>query len=113
MPISISDCAKVVRFGKVAVVYSPQHGAGWYSWHGVTELMFDPGLVDLIERGANAEEIETHCNGLFPEDTKIPYLGGLDELVIEWIPEGTVFRIHEYDGAEEIILQDDDDWIVA
>ena len=113
MPISISDCAKVVRFGKVAVIYSPQHGAGWYSWHNVIELMFDPGLVDLIERNAESDEIEAHCKSLFPEDATVPYLGGFDELVIEWIPEGSIFRIHEYDGAESIVLQDDDDWLIA
>lgn len=113
MAISISDCAKVVRFGKVAVIYSPQHGAGWYSWHGVLELVFDPGLVDLIERGADTTEIERHCISLFPEDANLPYFGGMDELVIAWIPTGSLFRINEYDGSESIVLQDDDDWIVA
>ena len=113
MAISISDCPKVVRFGKVAVIYSPQHGAGWYSWHHVEELLFDPNLVDLIERQATGEEIEQYCIEHYQNEDKSYYWGGVDELEIKWIPEGSIFRIDEYDGAESVVLQDDDDWIVA
>lgn len=113
MAISISDCRKIVRFGKVAVIYSPGHGAGWYSWHHVEELLFDPEIVDLIERQATAEEIEQYCIETYQDKDKPYYWGGVDDLEIKWVPEGSIFRIEEYDGAEEIILQDDDDWIVA
>ena len=43
----------------------------------------------------------------------IAYWGGVDDLEIKWIPEGSLFRVDEYDGAERIVLQDDDDWMVA
>lgn len=113
MAISTPDCPRVVRFGRVAVIHSPQHGAGWYSWHGIQELLFDPQLVDFIERGATAEEVEAYCDEYYREPNKSSYWGGIDELVIKWIPEGSIFRIDEYDGAETVVLQDDDDWIVA
>ncbi len=113
MAISISDCPKVVRFGKVAVIYSPQHGAGWYSWHHIEELLFDPNLVDLIERSATEDEIEAYCEEHYQNEQKSTYWGSVDELVIKWIPEGSIFRIDEYDGAESVVLQDDDDWLVA
>lgn len=113
MGICIHDCAKVVRFGKVAVIYSPQHGAGWYSWHHIEELLFDPQIVDLIERGASAEEIEDYCIEHYSKEDKTMYWGGTDDLEIKWISEGSIFRIEEYDGAESIVLQDDDDWIIA
>lgn len=32
------------------------------------------------------------------------YAGGAENLEIKWIPEGKLFRIHEYDGSEYIIL---------
>lgn len=113
MAISISDYPKVVRFGKVAVIYSPGHGAGWYSWHRIEELLFDPQLVDMIERGATEDEVEQYCIEHYENKDKSYYWGGVDDLVIKWIPEGSIFRISEYDGAETIILQDEDDWIVA
>lgn len=113
MAISIPDCPKVVRFGKVAIIYSPQHGAGWYSWHHIEELLFDPVVVDMIERNATGEEIEQYCIDRYDTDNQINYWGGTDDLEVKWIPEGSIFRIHEYDGAETIVLQDDDYWIVA
>ena len=113
MAISIPDCPKVVRFGKVAVIYSPGHGAGWYSWHRIEELLFDPKLVDMIERGATEDEVEAYCEEHYQNEHKSAYWGGVDDLVIKWIPEGSLFRIDEYDGAETIVLQDDDLWIVA
>ena len=35
------------------------------------------------------------------------------DLEVQWIPEGTLFKIVEYDGAESIEYKEDDDWIVA
>lgn len=113
MAISIPDCARVVRFGRVAVIHSPGHGAGWYSWHHIEELLFDPILVDMIERGADREEVQAYCELRYQDQDKSAYWGGLDDLAIAWIPEGSLFRIDEYDGAETIVLQDDDLWVVA
>ena len=109
--MQLVDCSRVIRFGKIAVIYSPGHGAGWYSWHKIAELLFDPDLVDLIERGADGEEVSEYCRQHY-EDRNSTWMA-CDDLVIAWIPEGSIFRINEYDGAESIVLQDDDDWIVA
>jgi hypothetical protein len=32
---------------------------------------------------------------------------------LKWLPEGTVFRIHEYDGNESIEIKEDMDWQIA
>jgi hypothetical protein len=40
---------KVVREGKVAVLYSPGFGAGWTTWGAPKELLFDPEVVALVE----------------------------------------------------------------
>ena len=48
---------KVIRDGQVAVLYSPGYGAGWFTWHGVEELLFDPKVVDMLESGKDREYI--------------------------------------------------------
>ena len=43
---------KVIKEGKVAVLVSPNYGAGWYSWNsGYKELLFHPKLVEMVEQG--------------------------------------------------------------
>ena len=100
---------KVIRNGKVAVLYSPRYGAGWSTWNsGCPELVFDPGLVDLVEEG-NEEKILAYVTLKWPGITTL----GIDELKIEWVPEGTEFVIDEYDGAETITFKDKMKWITA
>jgi hypothetical protein len=37
-------------------------------------------------------------------DEKYPgaYKGGAEDVRLEWVPQGSQFRIHEYDGSESI-----------
>jgi len=101
---------KVVRNGMVAVLFSPRYGAGWYSWHGIQELLFDPVVVDMLENNVDRYEIEKYCEKVYGDDF---YLGGVDSLEIAWIPEGREFIIHEYDGAESLRFKDEMKWIQA
>ena len=94
---------KVIRDGKVAVLYSRGYGAGWYSWHGVLELVFDPTVVDMVERNTPYDDIEAYCESKWPDH----YFGGACGLTIKWIPEGTQFLIEEYDGNESVSLLTD------
>ena len=101
---------KVSRDGQVAVLYSPGFGAGWYTWNSdARALLFDPELVRLVETKALVAAIKDRAEVVCPDG----YFGGADDLTIRWIPVGTRFRFHEYDGNEEIITQDEDDWIEA
>ena len=105
---------KVIRDGKVAVIVSPAYGAGWSTWtlggRDIQDFMlFDSTLVDMIERGALAEEIETYVTSMYPGT----YCGGADDLTIQWLPVGTAFRIHEYDGYETVEIRDDIQWTIA
>ena len=100
---------KLVVDGKVAVLYSPTFGAGWYTWNGDTpEIIFDPAIAKLVIE-EKFDELETFLELKYP---KI-YKGGMMDLEVQWIPEGTLFKIVEYDGAESIEYKEDDDWIVA
>ena len=101
---------RVIRDGKVAVLYSPGFGAGWSTWDydSGSNLMFDPVIVGYVERGA-MEELETYMEMRYPG----VYTGGMRDLIIEWVPIGTLFKISEYDGSESIEYKEADGWTVA
>lgn len=122
---------KVIRDGKVAVLYSPGFGSGFYSWNVIRpraeEAVFDPNLVELVELREHLElfvnkyrenkqtnsisttisdvesEIVNYCKDAYPEF----YGGGLEQLEVAWLPIGCKFSIGEYDGHEYIITEDD------
>ena len=100
---------RVVRDGKVAVLYSPKYGAGWYSWNrDRIEILFDPAIVQLVIE-EKFDELETFVELKYPEICKL----GMMDLEVQWIPEGTLFKVVEYDGAESIEYKEDNEWIVA
>ena len=98
---------KVVRDGKVAIVLSRGYGSGWGSWnYGVHDvIMFHPKIVQMVEEGREMDITEEWLKSeLGLEEV---FTGGRDGLYIKWVPEGTRFRIDEYDGAETIITDED------
>jgi len=106
---------KVTRDGKVAVLYSPGFGAGWYSWHHIPELVFHPRLVELVEQKINSEindELVAKLLNIDEDAYDFPYISS-GNLTIAWIDKGTVFRIDEYDGSESIVLQKDEDLLTT
>jgi hypothetical protein len=101
---------KVIRDGHVAVIISNGYGAGWSTWHygpNRETLVFHPKLVELIESGqCNQDNMLALLTELIGEiETVHVYLGGVEDLTIEWLPEGTRFKIEEYDGSEHIITE--------
>jgi hypothetical protein len=110
----MSDIKKVVRDGKVAVLYSPGYGAGWYSWNThCPECLFDPAVVKMVEDGEGYETIRRYAEEHYEKENRHFYAGGAKNLTIEWVPEGTLFRVDEYDGSEHIETIADTDWKVA
>jgi len=100
---------KLNESGKVAVLYSPGFGAGWYTWnYNTPEILFDPAIVKFVEK-EKWEELKVYVELKYPEI----YTGGMDDLKVAWIPEGTLFKINEYDGSESIELKENDNWILA
>jgi hypothetical protein len=114
---------KVIRDGKVAVLYSPGHGAGWYTWNsarGESEeqslsLIFDPILVELVEKRNDdnrwefTQKIEQRAEEILPEG----YFGGSDDLTIAWLPVDSKFIINEYDGSESILTEENEQWLMT
>lgn len=96
---------KVIKDGKVAILYSPGFGAGWYSWHiSHKELLFSPKIVEMVEAGRQSEITKEWVQENLGIDI---YAGGASDLKICWLPEGTAFDINEYDGSESICTCDD------
>jgi hypothetical protein len=94
----------------VAVVVSAGHGAGWSSWGMPEEALFDPIIVDFVEADKiNSIEFKEYIESEYPNS----YLGGAYGLYVHWVPEGKEFRIDEYDGAESLVLKDNESWITA
>jgi hypothetical protein len=103
---------KKIKDGKVAILYSPRHGAGWYSWHRVEELLYDPKVVDMVEAKTSARTIELYCEEVYDNKGHY-YYGGAYQLEVRWLPIGTQFRIQEYDGAETIEINSEVNWFVS
>jgi hypothetical protein len=101
---------KLVKDGKVAVLYTPMSIVGWYTRHGDDRLVFDPTLATLVLNDATVEEINTYCKQHYSEYSN---LRGTDSLEVEWVSIGKRFVIREYDGSEWIEEEDDIFWLTA
>ena len=107
---------KLIRDGKVAVLYSPGYGAGWSTWCHEDEttrlsMLFDPQIADIRARGDAdwQEKAQAIVLVKYPE----AYIGGLADLEVRWLPVGTQFRVLEYDGHESIEIESEIAWITA
>ena len=86
--------------GLVAVLISPSFGAGWSTWgesEQVEAMLFDSRLVDYV--------LQTGTEGLaaFAESLGYTgYMGGAEDVRVEWLEHGTRFVVEEYDGSESI-----------
>ena len=100
---------KLIKDGKVAVLYSPGYGAGWYTWGDEPEMIFDMTIASMVLNGNTADEIKAVAQLKWPD----AFLGGADDLTVMWIDQGSLFRITEYDGDETVEVRDKLDWMIA
>lgn len=96
--------------GKIAVIHTDSNGGGWYTWHGITELLFDPVVVEMIERDAAPDEIIEYCQTAYDPDG---YYDSADSLTVTYISTDDAFYIDEYDGLETVVLRSTFEWIPA
>lgn len=103
------NCKKFIRDGKVAVLYTSEHGAGWYSWNtDIQELLFDADIVQAILDNDRVKAREI-AEEKYPE----VYVGGVENLAIEWLDQGQLFEVMEYDGYETIKIVGTGIYLVA
>ena len=102
---------KVIQDGKVAGLISRGFGAGWSTWdQEYPELLVDPFIVNLLLEDPNEmDKIKAYMDLKYPD----AYTGGLEDLVVQWVPQGERFRIHEYDGSESLVLESEEKWVIA
>lgn len=94
--------------GQVAILYSPEYGAGWYTWNTeYPQMIFCPELVNAVLKCDELSLDECKkIDYLTPIAEKLfPYasLGGLSGLEVYWLEAGTAFDIEEYDDGYESI----------
>lgn len=104
---------KYIKDGQVAVLYSPGHGAGWstWNWQDCPQMIYDPKIVQMLldhPEGCIVKLLD-YSKEAYPN----AYLGGADDLTIEWLPIGTEFLINEFDGSESIQLKEKTPWLIA
>lgn len=95
---------KYIKDWLVAVLYSPWYWAWWYTWNKEywEQLIFDKRIVEKV---LNKEKIDEEWIKWILNLNDI-YMGWLDDLEVEWIPEWTNFRIDEYDWNESIVTEE-------
>jgi hypothetical protein len=101
---------KSIKNGKLCVLYSPGFGAGWYTWHGIEELLFDSEVVNMVLNNDTKDTIINYCRETYGDDI---YLEGADTLTVGYVDTSEKFRIAEYDGSESIVLLSEDKWFEA
>ncbi len=107
---------KVYKNNKVAVLYHPSFGVGWYSDHGIKELLFDPYIISLVQSKNDLNNKQIYDEASLYLKNKYPdknIFNLVDELEIEWIDINKRFFIREYDGSETIYFEDEIDWTIA
>lgn len=107
---------RVVKDGLVAVCYSPGYGAGWSSWADdelQETLIFHPAIVNMVLEGKqNLIDEQWLFDNLGEEYEDVCTLG-VEDLTIEWVPQGSLVRINGYDGYESVEIYSDDNYFVA
>ena len=83
---------------ELGVLISVGFGAGWSTWND-KELAYDKRIIEKWLEGVASDEMCDYIESLGYER---PYMGGYYSLRLKFIPRGTMFCIHEYDGAESV-----------
>jgi hypothetical protein len=113
----MAEIKKYVKDGEVAVAVSPGYGAGWSTWESDTKLIdtlvFHPDIIQMILDGKAEEMNKYWLVEHFGVEFNNVYTEGRNQLIVEWLPVGTKFRIDEYDGHEEIVYLNEEKWFEA
>lgn len=114
---------KLVVDGKVAVLISPGFGAGWSTWApelfaseetstAIREFcLFDKTLIQMCLDKASEGDVQKYFETKYPGE--VPYLGGWEDVEVQWVQQGLAFTVIEYDGSEYILSPDMKGWYTA
>ena len=92
----------------VPIIMANEPGEGWYTRHGIKDLIFEPLIVDILETSTeetkyeDALTIEEYCCSMYGED----YYGDTTILKLVYLQEGTSFNIGYINGVETLTKGD-------
>lgn len=95
--------------GELGILISHGYGAGWSTCND-GRIAYDKRVVEKWLEKVSEYEMTSFLNNLGYKDT---YMGGYKNLRLEFIPRGTMFCIHEYDGHESIETLETMDMMMA
>ena len=98
---------KYIKDGKVGVIISPGYGTGFYTGGAPLEAVFSPSLITMIENR------DLHGVSRVLQEKYNFYLMYKHDLDVKWIPQGSRFKINEYDGSESIEILNEQKWLIA
>lgn len=105
-----TNIEKYIVDNKVAVLITPDYGAGWSTGNQeYPQMLFDPKVVAMVLTDHDKNEMFDYLKSTYPRG----YFGDLRSLEVCWVDVGRRFVIHEYDGFESIQYFEDFDWIIA
>lgn len=94
------------------VLISPGHGIGWSTWNRI-DFALDPDIIEYFESGADEYQMMEYIRSLgYGYDI---CMKGYDNCEVVEVPEGSLFKIMQYDGHEwiEIAEKGKKGWMVA
>ncbi len=130
VPVPNTSYSKVVlEDGTVAVLVHAYYGSGWSTNYIFSptkqQYVFDSRIVlyvlsDEFKKNFSIRKItdastkiyEDMMNSIFP-DISYPCVDSFAKLVVKFIPENKMFRIHEYDGAEGVEIFDPNNYMTS
>ena len=83
---------------ELGVLISGGFGAGWSTWND-QNLAYDKRIIEKWLENVSSNDMQDYIVSLGYDR---PYMGGYHDLRLEFVPRGTMYCIHEYDGAESI-----------
>ena len=96
------EAKKIIKNGKVAIAISPGFGAGWTTWNSGLSP-FEPKVIEMILAGKRDEITKEWCEKEL--GVKNICCSGAKDLEIVWIKKGLRFSISEYDGNEDLYIE--------
>jgi hypothetical protein len=122
VPVPNTSYSKLVKSdNSVAVLFCPNHGAGWSTYYpssaAKNQLVFDSRIVQAVlsyEFYTNTQSVYEKCMKYIsqfpwtqePYLNNVPFITTFSGLQVQFIPKHTMFRMfrNEYNGGESIEL---------
>lgn len=112
---------KMVRGGRVAVLYCPARAWPWRLSEHAERLLFEPELVRMILDKQEPAELQRYCERRYPDlvagaredGVARPVLDEFKCLSVRWVRMGAEFRVHRPERPGRVVLRHEDRWFTA